>query len=202
MFCMRHPVSQSVWVQSAVLCSPWPLCTLTDILLFRSRADIPPFLQVAQWLITSSDNGGYPLSWSQTTKFHISGRVKRGKWNLLFSLNAFVVTILGQVHEEWSFKIHYSLFYIFIVQSDPLVRSVSLDTEEHKINFTVNIYYTSNLLRGRRVIGISGSLIWSETLMELIFNPCGEFREVRRIQLAKSTPLTYTLVLLGSFQIF
>ena len=26
------------------------------------------------------------------------------------------------------------------------------------------------------VIGISGSLIWSKTLMELIFNPCGEFR--------------------------
>ena len=29
---------------------------------------------------------------------------------------------------------------------------------------------------GRRVIGISGSLIWSKTIMELIFNPCGEFR--------------------------
>ena len=29
---------------------------------------------------------------------------------------------------------------------------------------------------GRRVIEISGSLIWSKTLMELIFNPCGEFR--------------------------
>ena len=29
---------------------------------------------------------------------------------------------------------------------------------------------------GRRVIGISGSLIGSKTLMELIFNPCGEFR--------------------------
>ena len=28
----------------------------------------------------------------------------------------------------------------------------------------------------RRVIGISGSLIWSKTLKELIFNPCGEFR--------------------------
>ena len=28
---------------------------------------------------------------------------------------------------------------------------------------------------GRRVIGISGSLIWSKTLMELIFNPYGEF---------------------------
>ena len=30
--------------------------------------------------------------------------------------------------------------------------------------------------RGRRVIGILGSLIWSRTVMELIFNPCGEFR--------------------------
>ena len=30
--------------------------------------------------------------------------------------------------------------------------------------------------RERRVIGISRSLIWSKTLMELIFNPCGEFR--------------------------
>ena len=29
---------------------------------------------------------------------------------------------------------------------------------------------------GRRVIGISRSLIWSKTLMELIFNPCGENR--------------------------
>ena len=31
------------------------------------------------------------------------------------------------------------------------------------------------LQRERRVIGISGSLAWSKTLMELIFNPCGEF---------------------------
>ena len=29
---------------------------------------------------------------------------------------------------------------------------------------------------GQRLIGISGSLIWSKTLIELIFNPCGEFR--------------------------
>ena len=28
-----------------------------------------------------------------------------------------------------------------------------------------------NYVRGRRVIGICGSLIWSKTLMELIFNP-------------------------------
>ena len=26
------------------------------------------------------------------------------------------------------------------------------------------------------MIGVSGSLIWSKTLMELIFNPSGEFR--------------------------
>ena len=29
---------------------------------------------------------------------------------------------------------------------------------------------------GRRVIGISGSLIWTKTLMELTFKPYGEFR--------------------------
>ena len=29
---------------------------------------------------------------------------------------------------------------------------------------------------GRRVIGISGSLVWSKTLMEFILNPCDEFR--------------------------
>ena len=38
------------------------------------------------------------------------------------------------------------------------------------------IFYALQFIRGRRVIGISGSLIWSNTLMELIFNPCGEFR--------------------------
>ena len=40
-------------------------------------------------------------------------------------------------------------------------------------------------------------LIWSKTLMELIFNPSGE---VRRTQLAKSTLLTSTWGPLGSFQ--
>ena len=39
-----------------------------------------------------------------------------------------------------------------------------------------NYYQLYIYLRGRRVIGISGSLVWSKTLMELIFNPCGEFR--------------------------
>ena len=37
-----------------------------------------------------------------------------------------------------------------------------------------NVWY--NLLWGRRLIGISGSLIWSKTLMELMFNRCGKFR--------------------------
>ena len=43
--------------------------------------------------------------------------------------------------------------------------------------------------RGRRVIGISGYLIWSKTLMELISNPVVNFGEVRRAQLANSTLL-------------
>ena len=37
----------------------------------------------------------------------------------------------------------------------------------------INLYKED---RGRIVIAIFGSLIWSKTLMELIFNPCGEFR--------------------------
>ena len=36
-------------------------------------------------------------------------------------------------------------------------------------------YIWYNLNMGRRVIGISGSLIWWKTLMELIFNPCSKF---------------------------
>ena len=49
--------------------------------------------------------------------------------------------------------------------------------------------------------GISGSLIWSKTLMELIFNPVVNFGEVRRAQLAKSTLLTSSLMPLGSFKV-
>ena len=42
---------------------------------------------------------------------------------------------------------------------------------------TCFIVFVAVLLnRGRRMIEISGSLIWSKTLVELIFNPCGEFR--------------------------
>ena len=62
---------------------------------------------------------------------------------------------------------------------------------------------TLPIIWGRKVIGISGSLILSKTLMELIFNLCREFRcEVQRTQLAKSTLLTFTPVPLGSFHIF
>ena len=43
--------------------------------------------------------------------------------------------------------------------------------------FNTGIFYSLELVGAtRRVIGISGSLIWSKTIMELIFNPCGEFR--------------------------
>ena len=39
------------------------------------------------------------------------------------------------------------------------------------------------------MIGLSGSLIWSKTLMKLILTPVVNFGEVRRAQLAKSTLL-------------
>ena len=55
---------------------------------------------------------------------------------------------------------------------------------------------------GRRVIGISGSLIWSKTLIELIFNPCGKFGWNPEGPSPKSTLLPSTLVPLGSFPIF
>ena len=54
---------------------------------------------------------------------------------------------------------------------------------------------------GRRVIGVSGSPVWSKTLMELIlFTSMVNFGEVRRAHLAKSTLLTSTLVPLGSLR--
>ena len=53
---------------------------------------------------------------------------------------------------------------------------------EETIKFRPHIVY----IWGRRVIGVSGSLICSKTLMELIFKPYDEFR---RAQLAKPTLL-------------
>ena len=42
--------------------------------------------------------------------------------------------------------------------------------------FTFCFWLQYQCNRGRRVIGISGSLTWSKILMELIFYPCDEFR--------------------------
>ena len=58
-----------------------------------------------------------------------------------------------------------------------------------------------------RIMGTKGSWVFrisdlGKTLMELICNPVVNFDEVRRAQLAISTLLTSTSVLLGSFQIF
>ena len=49
-----------------------------------------------------------------------------------------------------------------------------------KLMMMIIYIYNKNLLtlynnKGLRVIEISGFLIWSKTMMELIFNPCGEF---------------------------
>ena len=58
------------------------------------------------------------------------------------------------------FFIKYLLFYYFCIKM-----------------FTLYIFIAVFVLSGgRTLIEISGSLIWSKTLMELIFNPCGEFR--------------------------
>ena len=49
-------------------------------------------------------------------------------------------------------------------------------TLKNTVDKCVTLIMRNLLPRGwRRVIGISGSLIWSKTQMELIFNPCGEF---------------------------
>ena len=50
------------------------------------------------------------------------------------------------------------------------LQKLSIDYVEGRCLRIIYVYW------GRRLIGISGSLIWSKTLMELIFNPCGEFR--------------------------
>ena len=51
------------------------------------------------------------------------------------------------------------------------------------------------------MIGISGSLIWSKTLMELI-SPVVNFSEVQRTQLVKSTLLISMLVPWNLFRCF
>ena len=56
---------------------------------------------------------------------------------------------------------------------------------------------------GRRVIGISGSVIWSKTLMELIFKLCGESRWSPKCPVSQiHSPLLHAAVLQGTFQIF
>ena len=50
----------------------------------------------------------------------------------------------------------------------------SINISHFKIASFYFFFYISE--GARRVIGISGSLIWSKILMELTFNPCGEFR--------------------------
>ena len=55
---------------------------------------------------------------------------------------------------------------------------------------------------GRRVIGISGSLIWSNPWWNWYLTPVVNSGDVRMAQLAKFTLHTFTLVPLGSLQIF
>ena len=59
----------------------------------------------------------------------------------------------------------------------------------------------SQVIWGWRVIGISGSLIWSKTLMELIFKSSGEFWWSPEGPVSQIHLPTSSLVPLGSFKV-
>ena len=66
-------------------------------------------------------------------------------------------------------------------QWDYSLKNLSLFYSQSQLSFRATVKGQLNLylifqIWGRRFIGISGSLIWSKTLMELMFNPCGELR--------------------------
>ena len=69
------------------------------------------------------------------------------------------------------------------------------------INFVQLDLRFDPLCGGRRVIGISGSLIWSKPRWNWFLTPVMNFGEVRRVQLAKYTHPTSKLVPLGSFMV-
>ena len=96
---------------------------------------------------------------------------------------------VGQAPQHICKSILLSLSNIVIHHQNELSRC-------YQYHETTYVYPT---FRGRRVIGISGSLIWSKTLMELISNPCGEIRWSPEDS-AKSTLLSSMLGPLGSFQ--
>ena len=68
---------------------------------------------------------------------------------------------------------YYSEYYPLIFRCFLLFYYWSLRTLI--VTILYHYFYSLHIVWGRRVIGISGSLIWSKTLMELIFNPCCEF---------------------------
>ena len=58
-----------------------------------------------------------------------------------------------------------------VIRRTVLLKNVAFTSKKKKKNFEKRWYNFTIYL-----IGISGSLIWSKALMELIFNSCGEFR--------------------------
>ena len=75
------------------------------------------------------------------------------------------------------------MYYIVLCEIRPIISKgpvyyktnyIFRKRREVDIEDIININHEYFL--GLRVIGISGSLIWSKTLVELIFNPYGKFR--------------------------
>ena len=77
-----------------------------------------------------------------------------------------------QCHRLTTVVMYYNFGCIYLFYKGSDLRSLYLN---HAAQVSSN-FKSLNSVSGRKVIGISGSLIWSKTLMELIFNPCGEFR--------------------------
>ena len=117
----------------------------------------------------------------------------------LYNFNLFSVTICHTlVHVRWSLARCHGLYHgrlswenffsLLRIRGSTSLQELSTGTlpegKRPNVGLTIlslptagakNLWTFASLL-GRRVIGISGSLIWSKTLTDLIFNPCGEFR--------------------------
>ena len=95
------------------------------------------------------------------------------KWQILHNLNQFHLT-------PFFCLVNWDMYYpgSALRGTDlPPGRILSLSLSlSLPLSLSLSLYiYIYISVEGRRMIGISRSLIWSKTLMELIFNPCGEF---------------------------
>ena len=116
-----------------------------------------------------------------------------------------------QISESMRFRTHvYLNFFLVLVCTTTSQNIIHLFlTSCIATRYCCDLYFNHfNLIGiyiyiwGRRVIGISGSLIGQKLWWNWYLTPVVNFGDVRLGRLAKSTLLISSLVLLGSFQIF